>query len=202
MYTYRKIKVSCVECPKRFYRIMYVRNDLNLFQIGVGILISLQAEFDHMFLFRDKKFSYMDASWIANAFSPRYSVLDYTKVHLSDLTLNASNEFMLEYDTGDGWDFTIKLYKAVKQFGAEEERYGIVTEAKGDRIWEDYHYAFDEYLAGRKVDESEEGRPWNIPDDLPLSFFNDEVSVDELNDSMYIAEDCAGRLLENYKSLQ
>ena len=198
MYTYQKIKVSCVGCPKRFYRIMYIRNDLNLFQIGVGILISLRAEFEHMFLFHDKGSSYMDASWVEGTNSPRRPALDYTKVHLSDLTLNASNEFTLEYDTGDGWDFTIKIYKTVKQFDAEEDRYGIVTEAKGDRIWEDYHYSFDEYIAGRQVDEKEEGRPWNIPDDLPLSFFDEEVSVDELNDSMYMAEDCSNRVLESY----
>ncbi len=31
---YRKIKVVCNDCPERFYRIMYVRNDLNLMQLG------------------------------------------------------------------------------------------------------------------------------------------------------------------------
>lgn len=199
MYTYQKIKVSCIECPKRFYRTMYIRNDLNLFQIGVTILTALQAEFEHMFLFRDKEVSYMSESWTADANSPRHPALDYTKVHLSDLKLNAANEFMLEYDTGDGWDFTIKIYKATKQFDAEEDRYGIVADAKGDRIWEDYHYAFDEYIAGREVNEDEEGRPWNIPDDLPLSFFDEEVSIDELNDFMYEAENRSDRLLKRYE---
>lgn len=80
---------------KTFYRTMYIRNDLNLFQIGVGILISLRAEFEHMFLFHDKGSSYMDASWVEGTNSPRRPALDYTKVHLSDLTLNASNEFTL-----------------------------------------------------------------------------------------------------------
>ncbi len=35
---YKKIRVKSVDAPKRFYRLLYVREDLNLFQLGVTIL--------------------------------------------------------------------------------------------------------------------------------------------------------------------
>ncbi|EGY79367.1 hypothetical protein [Peptoniphilus indolicus] len=44
---YKKIKVSSVDAPKRFYRVLYVREDLNLFELGVTILSAFDCHFCH-----------------------------------------------------------------------------------------------------------------------------------------------------------
>ena len=61
---YKKIRVKSMDAPKRFYRVLYVREDLNLFQLGVTILSAFDCQFCHMFMFFDKKNTYVDRSWI------------------------------------------------------------------------------------------------------------------------------------------
>ena len=192
MYTYRKIKVSCNDSPKRFYRVMYVREDLTLFQIGVVVLKALRAEFEHYYVFYDKSHRYKDESWLDDSpREPGYD-LDYEKHYLKDLDLNSQDAFKLLYDTGDGWEFTIKLYKKTETLDGNDEnkmKYGYVTEAKGDRIWEDYRSTFWQYLNGELADEKklmDEDHPWNTPDG-PLTLFDAEIDLDELNSEVYDA---------------
>jgi len=182
MYTYRKIRVSSEDAPKRFYRVMYIREDLNLYEIGVTVLSVLGAEFEHMFLFKDKLNTYEDESWIEDGFG--YDAKDYRKCYLSDLITRSDNSFDLLYDTGDGWYFKIKIYaKALEDKDNEfHGMFGYVKEAKGQCIWEDARYAFMMYLAGEKIKSSE--KPWNLPKNKGVNYFDSDVDIDKMNERL------------------
>ena len=130
---YKKIKVMSTDDSKRFYRTMYVRSDLNLFQLGVTILSAFNCMFYHMFLFTDKRRSYIDSSWLEDDFavySPIWEKsMDYEKCTVKDLTLESNNTFRLCYDTGDNWEFDIKVYKVEKDF--DDDFFGRIINGKG-----------------------------------------------------------------------
>lgn len=172
---YQKIRVTCKDCPKRFYRVMYVRKDLNLKQLGYVILKSLRSEFEHAYLFEDATQKYDPKEWIE--MTPWGSDnKDMEKFTLAQLTLKSGNKFIMEYDTGEGWQFAITVYPDEKEI--EGENYGINTEAKGDRIWEDNRYLFSEFLSGDEIEDA----PWNIPEDAEPKDFDNPINLDELND--------------------
>ena len=51
---YTGIKISLKEFPKRFNREIYIRDDLNLTYVGCVFITALNADYEHMFLFKDK----------------------------------------------------------------------------------------------------------------------------------------------------
>lgn len=105
---YRKIEVVYTDCPKRFYRIMYVRSYLNLMQLGYAVLKSLRCEFGHAYLFRDKDNSYIPEEWLEDVLDGEKALTEAT---LDDVYPFSDNKIIFEYDTGDGWEFEIKIYK-------------------------------------------------------------------------------------------
>lgn len=47
---YTKIRIDFKYGPKeRFYRVILVKEDINLFNLGVGLGLALGAEFEHCF---------------------------------------------------------------------------------------------------------------------------------------------------------
>lgn len=187
---YYKIRVSSTDAPKRFYRIMYVRKDLYLSQLGYVVLIALGAEFEHMYMFRDKSNNYVDSSWLEDNFGfdclPKD--LDYEEYCIDDLELKADRAFRICYDTGDDWEFNIKVYK--KEVDLPEDYWGTVIEGKGDRIWEDNHYLFWQYLEkGSDALTDDEARPWNVYEDDNLDSFDDSIDIDLLNGDVEYADE-------------
>ena len=61
---YRKIRVGLSGYEDRFYRVVSVRGDISLYELGVVLGTALGAEFEHMFLFKAGKKSFCDPSWI------------------------------------------------------------------------------------------------------------------------------------------
>lgn len=179
---YVKIRVTSVDCPKRFYRVMYVRKDLSLEGLGVAILSSLRCEFEHMFMFEDKSRHYVDESWLEDSL-PFIEEVDYTKHTLQDINYYADKTFRLVYDTGDYWVFKIKVYEEEKEL--DEEYLGINIDAKGDRIWEDYRSEFLNYINGEKVED----RPWNIPENKTIESFDDKIDIEDLNNETVMMMD-------------
>lgn len=187
---YQKIKVSCTDCPERFYRVMYVRKDLNLDRLGFVILCSLQCEFEHEFSFRDSEYSYVAEEWLEDFCGEEDR--NRKLFTLADMQLDANDEFTMEYDTGDGWEFKIKVYKEEKEI--DNTFFGTNIEAKGDRIWEDAHYDFEAYINGEEL----EGKPWNIPEESTPQDFDNIIDLDELNDSTEVYEEVFKEYFEDF----
>ena len=157
---------------------MYVRSDLNLMQLGYAVLSSLRCEFEHAYLFRDKDSSYIPEEWLEDSFFDGKSLTDAT---LDDVHPFSGNKIILEYNTGDGWEFDLKMYKQEKEI--DDDVYGINIEAKGDRSWEDARGVFWDFLNGESV---EHDAVWNIPDGSNPENFDDPIDIDVLNDETQV----------------
>lgn len=144
--------------------------------IGICVLNSLRCEFEHAYLFRDKDSCYLPEEWFEDDFSEEKSLTDAT---LDDVHPFSGNQIILEYDTGNGWEFVYKREKEI-----DGDVYGINIEAKGDRIWEDAHGVFGDFLEGKPV---ERDAVWNMPDGSNPENFDDPIDIDQLNDETQIA---------------
>lgn len=198
---YRKIKVSSAICPDRFYRVMYVDENQSLFRIGVEILIALQSEFEHMFLWMDRDRMYVDSSWLEEPFNGREPV-DYKKFTLKDTCLFSDNTLTFEYDTGESWMFQVKVYKETKEI--ESEIGAVVTEAVGDKIWEDCRYAFEHYIFNipyREDENPEEYFPWNLMGDS-LESFDEEIKPEFLNELLEETDGIIEEVFDAYNDIE
>ena len=127
---YTKIRVDFKYGPKgRFYRVILVKEDINLFNLGVGLGLALGAEFEHCFLITERNLhkEYVMAIFIEDPVPGSRYLANYT---LNDL----GEKFDYEYDTGDGWDFTCRKYKRKVELDSKEDI--IVSEGAGQGIWE------------------------------------------------------------------
>lgn len=200
---YKKIKVMSTDDSKRFYRTMYVRSDLNLFQLGVTILSAFNCMFYHMFLFTDKRRSYIDSSWLEDDFavySPIWEKsMDYEKCTVKDLTLKSNNTFRLCYDTGDNWEFDIKVYKVEKDF--DDDFFGRIIDGKGQSILEDHHHLFWEYLEkGKDIFKDENILDFNPEILEELEHFDEPLNLEEFNSEVEAADSICDDLLEAKKN--
>ncbi len=160
---YVRLKVKFKEYPGKFNRTILVRKDLDLFSLGVCILTSLGATFEHFFLFMDKERNYLPEAFEDLWHEREVFMTDY---HYSDLVLNSKKQFTLVYDTGDDWQFV------VQEMGEEEissERLIFLEAGKGQGIWEDNIWSLYQFLSGEtegktKKELEKEGihLPWNF----------------------------------------
>lgn len=176
---YQKIKVACKDCPKRFYRVMYVREDLNLAQLGYVILHSLNAAFEHSYLFHGKGCDYLPVTWLEDCYD---NEKDMAECRISDVQLYANNKFILEYDTGECWEFEITVYDEKKEIN--DAFFGTNVEAKGAGIWEDAHVDFVAFINGEEFE-----CPWNMPEDSEPEDFDNEIDLEELNAETEVYEE-------------
>ena len=199
---YKKIKVMSTDDSKRFYRTMYVRSDLNLFQLGVTILSAFNCMFYHMFLFTDKRRSYIDSSWLEDDFavySPIWEKsMDYEKCTVKDLTLKSNNTFRLCYDTGDNWEFDIKVYKVEKDF--DDDFFGRIIDGKGQSILEDHHLLWEYLEKGKDIFKDENILDFNPEILEELEHFDEPLNLEEFNSEVEAADSICDDLLEAKKN--
>ncbi len=181
VYRYQKVKVSCKDCPERFYRVFSVREDLNLQQIGALIIAYFQGAFEHMWQWRSNSHRYIDKTWLEDFH--RKGDVDYELFKLSTSELNAASEINYEYDTGDGWEFTVKVFPEVEErdFTTATPRkdsvpWGILSEGRGECLWEDNRSLFNLFLEKGKLSKTY-GVPWY---GNPKTF-DDPLDIDKLD---------------------
>lgn len=92
---YTKVKVLSKDDPKRFYRVLAIKGNPDLYELGAIIGFSVQAWFEHMYLFNKKGQPYIPDMWMEDFWE---DAIPMSKSHLSDL----GNSFTFEYDTGEG----------------------------------------------------------------------------------------------------
>lgn len=179
---YTKIRLDFKYGPKnRFYRVVLIKGNPDLFKLGVALLTSLEATFEHCFLITHKGVSYVMAPFMEDPLDG-YKYLG--KYHLSDLPMN----FNLEYDTGDGWDFKCKKYE--EKVELKSKKTIILLEGKGQGIWEDnIHslYALFEGEIDKDFDKEDEEKgiykPWNFEIDK-FGDFDLALDINEINETL------------------
>lgn len=170
---YRKLKVSLKEAKERFYRVLLVKEDVDLETLGVILVTALGGEFEHMFLFHEGKKMYVDESWLE---------MDNEEPMISKKLCDIKDNFIFEYDTGEGWDFDCKLYKKKEEI--ESKDLAILLDGEGQGIWEDNKHTLLRYLWGElDPDTSEEDEyngvyfPWNYEIEK-LSDFDEDFDIE------------------------
>ncbi len=190
--TYTKLRLDFEYGPKdRFYRIVLIKGDPDLFELGVCLGEILGAEFEHDFLFSTLKHEseYVTASAMEEPFEGYKYIRRY---HLSDLP----DSFRYLYDMGDGWSFKCKRYKKTVQVDSNERL--ILLEGKGQGIWEDNICTLEDLLDGyldpeSSLEDEEKGiyKPWNFvidkygDFDLPLDIEKLNKMFSDLIDDIY-----------------
>ncbi len=182
---YKKLTIEFKEHPRRLSRVLLVRSDIDLFSLGVAIVVSLGGMFEHYFLFRNKTHSFLPE----NFDQCDDDELFMAHFHLSDL----GDQFSFEYDTGDGWDFHVKVSE--QSIEKRSRKWAHVIDGVGQGIWEDNIRTLLAYLDGEiaadfsGVDEAlGYTLPWNFHNqtvgdfDQPL----DIVSLEETFNSDFL----------------
>ncbi len=182
---YRELKVEFEENKERLYRVIQVREDLDLYSLGVAILFSLGATFEHAFYFEDIERHY-DPEVFDDLFANNVYMTDY---HLLDLKLSKDNSFNLIYDSGDYWCFKITMKK--EPVIIKSRKYAILLDAKGQGIWEDNIYSLYQYFSG-KVAKSSQGDetkgialPWNF-ENKKFGDFDKKINVKKINETLNV----------------
>lgn len=165
---YIKLRVDFEEAEKgRFYRIVLVKHDIILQDLGSLFVLAFGGALVHSFLFRTETASYEPSVWVRatndNAGNKRktYAHCDHT---IKELPTN----FLFWYDTGDDWTFICKKYQKEVERKSKEDI--IVLEGAGNGIWEDNKSTLIAYLEGEIKDDNcnekneKKGfyKPWNV----------------------------------------
>lgn len=201
---YTKIKISLKEHPKRLYRVLAIKGNPDLYQLGAIIGLSIEAWFEHLYLFRKKNVRYVVGSWMDGFFDER----DMAEHHMLDL----GDNFYYEYDTGEGYVFNCKIYKNKINYVDEEvdseEEYpaAYVLEGVGQGIFENDHYTLDKYLYGdidpESSEESYEDKDFQLlPQNLTLEKYGDfdnPLDIENMFYEQYRVDEIANHFKEMY----
>ncbi len=168
---YKQIKLTFkYSKPKRFYRTLLAKQNVNLINLGCAIVTAFGGEFEHLFLFETKTRVYNPKCFMEDMVFENDVLMDnYT---LSDL----GDNFIFTYDTGDGWNFSATVTDSDVE---EKEEDFILIDGAGQGIWEDNIHTLKAYLDG-KIDpntyEPDENNgyypPWNFENEKYGDFDN------------------------------
>ncbi len=181
---YTKIRLDFKYGPKnRFYRVVLVKGDPDLFKLGVELGTAVGAMFEHCFLItcNRRKTQYVMAPFMEDPIDGYKYLGNY---HLSDLPDN----FDYEYDTGDGWDFSCKKYK--QKVEVKSKKNIILIDGAGQGIWEDHICTLFALFNGEidpDCDEEDEEngiyKPWNAPIDK-YGDFDLPLDIEDINETL------------------
>ncbi|MCI5670595.1 MAG: hypothetical protein SOR23_06720 [Candidatus Enterosoma sp.] len=188
--TYTKIRMDFYAQPtkNRFYRVVLVKGDPDLFKLSVMLLTAVKSEFEHCFLLHENpKSSYVMAPFMEE---PMYGYKYLGYYHLSDLP----EKFTLEYDTGDGWEFNCTKYKETVDLNFRRDI--IILEGAGYGILEDNIHTLYDYFNGKinpHSSECNEDEGYFLPFqfdtygdfDLPLNIRKENDDLQRLFKSNY-----------------
>ena len=116
-------------------------------------------------------------------------------MQISDLELGANNTFKLCYDTGENWEFEIKIYKAEKDLC--ETFFGKLIEGTGASIWEDNHYLFWKFLnsSNNALSDKEKAFLFEMLN-INVEKFDDFIDIEKLNENVENVESMCEHLLD------
>lgn len=148
--TYTKIRMDFYDQPSknRFYRVVLVKGNPDLFKLSIMLLTAVKSQFEHCFLIQENS----DSCYVMAPFmdEPMYGYKYLGNYHLSDLP----DEFTLEYDTGDGWEFNCKKEKETLELDFKRDI--MLYEGAGFGILEDNIHTLYGYFSGNIDPQSSE----------------------------------------------
>lgn len=186
---YTKIKVTSKDNAKRFFRVLCVKGNPNLNELGALIGLSINCWFEHGYMFYKNRQDYIPGIWSEDRYyDEEVRVLD--DFNLSDL----EDHFTYVYDTGENWEFDCKVLKTKYNYEAKYDDYplAMVIEGKGQGIFENDHTTFWRYLDGEIDPESSEEDDelmQYLPMNLDFEKYGDFDNPLDLEDMMYYEED-------------
>lgn len=185
---YKKLKVTDKYFPKRFYRVIAIREDISLIKLGHIIGESINCWFEHGFLFKSEVGTFVPTVWLEDD-SPFDYYLPLNKYNLSTL----GDSFTFEYDTGEGYEFDCKLMKTEYKYGDEYENpLAFVIEGKGQGIFENDHGTLNRYLEGEidpNSSEEDEKDYMFLPMNMSFETYGDFDKPLELDMMVYYDDD-------------
>ncbi len=187
---YTQIKVTSTDDATRFNRTIAILGDPNLYRLGAIIGLSVNAWFEHCYLFKTSKprVEYIFDDWESFGFCETKKL---SEAHLSDL----GEKFSFEYDTGEGYDFYCKVLKRkyiVKEEEVEDEYpEAIVVKGSGQGIFENDHLTLYKYLSGKINPESEgnEDECEFLPMNMCFAKFGDFDKPLDLDEYVFFKEE-------------
>ena len=188
---YTQIRVSSKDDSKRLNRLIAVRGNPNLLELGAIIGSSFNVWFEHCYLFKKhkEKTFYVIDSWVEDDIFG-YDV-SMTESYLSDL----DDSFTYEYDTGEGYEFDCKIFKRklvhIEDKDEEEYPLAFVVKGVGQGIFENDHGTFWMYLDGDISPEStgDEENDIYLPMNMDFEKFGDFDKPLDLSEYIYYQDD-------------
>lgn len=177
---YIKIKVSFKFYPDRFYRVLLVPENIELYDLAYAIGTSVHVDWDHAYQFIANKTCYLPDEMLDGFLCDGES--------MDGKTIDVLGEkAVFEYDFGDDWKFDVRIYK--RRVERPEVKSALILEGKGAGIWEDSISTFYDYMDGEIDDsilnmslESDDFPmlPWYIADepDRKLSDFDKPLDLE------------------------
>lgn len=177
-----KIKASYVDCKEKFYRELYVRQSLSLFEVGALLVAYFNGKFEHMWAWESKSYFYVDPTWVEEPYATdekgnKYKLnvpfedKDYSKFTLLDCELDENNEIDFVYDTGENWTFKVHVFLddvIEKEIDGRKNTWAFIIDGKGEGLWEDERRFFNDFIIN-DVLPSEEAQLWNVEN--PSDFY-------------------------------
>ncbi len=188
---YTQIRMNDMDVPDRFNRLIAIKGDPNLYELGAILGLSVNADFSHCYMFMKSKLGtqYIPDLWFDTPF-PHFDDVPMSKVHLSDL----KDHFIYEYDTGESFDFDCKVFKRkIEYFQNDSDEYPVafVIKGKGQGIFENGHGILWEYFDGLIDPESgdDEENENYLPINMDFEKFGDFDNPLDLSEYIYYQED-------------
>ena len=163
-----QIKVEDKYYPKRLNRLIAVREDLNLNEIGIVICKSIEASFCHLFMFESGNKEFVHPSWLEDDLGIQgIEEYDLNKSTLKDL----GKKFVFTYDAGENYEFNCTVFERKIDIDVSGDDYDLVgrtLKGKGLGIFEDNHGCLDDYFDGKIKPNAKKGKdefdvlPWNL----------------------------------------
>ena len=157
---YKRLRISFNDAKKEFYRNLYIREDVNLAELGYILCAALSTEFSHMFGFKTKD-----------------GFIDMEDKALFEKTVGSiEKKFTFIYDFGEDWAFTCTI--SPSDYELDETSKALFIGGKGQGVWEDNKASLLMYLEGKinpraKKDNPEKG--YFLPSNFayaPYGFFS------------------------------
>ncbi|MCR5795474.1 MAG: SseB family protein [Solobacterium sp.] len=189
---YRKLTLTSADAGDRLSRILYVKNDISLKELGCLFLTTLHTDPFHPFMFETGNKNYVSSAFV-NPPRPDCPCMDgYTFADLPD-------EFTFLFDVDYGWYFTCRKGDETARYRGKKPA-GVLAGGSGAGIFLDERDSLIRYISGQIDPEAEEDREHEcyLPDNLDLDTFGEfDQPLDIEYEQGYIRK-YAGKMYRQY----
>lgn len=125
-----EMKVSLEGYEKEINRVISVNDDMSIKKFCEAVIESMNGWLEHLYILNYQGTRFMSSGFELEDFD---EVAMGTK-KISNLKLKEKDKLLLEYDTGDGWEFKIQVKKINEGY---KEKNFVVLNGQGKGIIED-----------------------------------------------------------------